>query len=88
MYEDFKPVVQNEDDKYYPYECAFDFEALFKQIQTNDDGKQLKIVTQYLVTDPCQPEFPIFHLYTAEHYHDSTKCVHICCIVLISLGCK
>ena len=48
MYQDFKPIVENEDDKYYPYECAFDFEAMLKKIQTNDDGKQLKIVSEHV----------------------------------------
>ncbi len=27
LYNKFNPVVANGDDKYYPYECAFDFEA-------------------------------------------------------------
>ena len=31
MNQDFKPIVENEDDKYYPYECAFDFEAMLKK---------------------------------------------------------
>jgi hypothetical protein len=42
MYQDFKPIVENEDDKYYPYECAFDFEAMLKKLESNDDEKQLK----------------------------------------------
>ncbi len=33
LYNKFKPVAANEDDKYYPYECAFDFEAMFKTLK-------------------------------------------------------
>ena len=43
MYQDFQPVVDNQDDKYYPYECASDFKAVLRKIQTNDDGKQFSI---------------------------------------------
>ena len=31
MYHNFNPIVSNE-EKYYPYECAFDFEALLKKL--------------------------------------------------------
>ena len=48
MYQDFKPIVENEDDKYYPYECAFDFEAMLKKIKSNDDDKQLKIISEHV----------------------------------------
>ena len=39
LYKKFKPIVANEDDKYYPYECAFDFEAMPKKIETKDEKK-------------------------------------------------
>ncbi len=32
IYHNFDPIISNNDDKYYPYECAFDFEAILKQI--------------------------------------------------------
>ncbi len=48
MHQDFKSIVENQDDKYYPYECAFDFEAMLKKTQTNDNGKQLKIVPEHV----------------------------------------
>ncbi len=31
LYNLFNPVVSNQEDKYYPYECAFDFEAMLKK---------------------------------------------------------
>ena len=43
MYHNYKPVVTN-DDKYYPYECAFDFEAMLKTIKTKDEEKKLQII--------------------------------------------
>ena len=36
LYHKFNPVVSNQDDKYYPYECAFDFEAMLKKIEIKD----------------------------------------------------
>ena len=33
MYKNYNPVVSNENDKYYPYECAFDFEAMLKKLK-------------------------------------------------------
>ncbi len=33
MYKNYNPVVSNNDDKYYSYECAFDFEAMLKTIK-------------------------------------------------------
>ena len=48
LYNKFNPVVANEDDKYYPYECAFDFEAMLKQIETKDDEKKLQIVSEHV----------------------------------------
>ncbi len=42
LYNKFNPVVSNEDDKYYPYECAFDFEAMLKQIEITDNEKKLQ----------------------------------------------
>ncbi len=48
LYNKFNPVVSNDDDKYYPYECAFDFEAMLKQIETKDDEKKLQIVSEHV----------------------------------------
>ena len=48
LYNKFNPVVSNEDDKYYPYECAFDFEAMLKQIETKDDEKKLQITSEHV----------------------------------------
>ena len=42
------PIVANEDDKYYPYECAFDFEAMLKKIATKDNEKKLQIVSEHV----------------------------------------
>ena len=38
LYYNFNPYVSN-DDKYYAYECAFDFEAMLKNIEVEDDEK-------------------------------------------------
>jgi hypothetical protein len=35
-------------DKYYPFECAFDFEAMLKNIQVEDNEKKLKIVSEHI----------------------------------------
>ena len=48
IYNNFNPVVDNDDDKYYPYECAFDFEAMLKKIDTIDDSKQLQITSEHV----------------------------------------
>jgi len=47
LYHKFNPVVTNE-DKYYPYECAFDFEAMLKNIETQDNEKKLKITSEHV----------------------------------------
>ena len=44
----FKPVVSNEDDKYYPYECAFHFEAILKKIEVKDNEKKLQITSEHV----------------------------------------
>ena len=36
LYYSYNPYVSN-DDKYYAYECAFDFEAMLKNIEVEDD---------------------------------------------------
>ena len=48
IYNNFNPVVDNDDDKYYHYECAFDFEAMLKKIDTIDDSKQLQITSEHV----------------------------------------
>ncbi len=45
LYNKFNPIVANENDKYYPYECASDFEAMLKKIETNDKEKK---ITNYI----------------------------------------
>ena len=47
-YDEYNPVVANSDDKYYPYECAFDFEAMLKKIETKDNEKKLQIVSDHV----------------------------------------
>jgi len=47
MYHKFKPVV-SDDDKYYSYECAFDFEATLKDIKTDDQEEKLQIVSEHV----------------------------------------
>ena len=47
MYHNYSPVVSN-DDKYYPYECAFDFEAMLKTIKTKDEEKKLQIISEHV----------------------------------------
>ncbi len=46
MFHNFDPIISNSDDKYYPYECAFDFEAMLKQIKTNDESEKLQITSE------------------------------------------
>jgi hypothetical protein len=48
MYHNFNPIISNNDDKYYPYECAFDFEAMLKQIKTDDETKKLQITSEHV----------------------------------------
>ncbi len=48
LYNKFNPVVSNEDDKYYPYECAFDFEAMLKKIEITDNEKKLQITSEHV----------------------------------------
>ncbi len=49
LYNLFHPVVSNEDEKYYPYyECAFDFEAVLKKVETKDNEKKLQIVSEHV----------------------------------------
>ena len=38
----------NDCDKYYPFECAFDFEAMLKTIEVEDNEKKLKIVSEHI----------------------------------------
>ena len=47
MYHKYNPIVSN-DDKYYPYECVFDFEALLKKIESKDETKQLQIISEHV----------------------------------------
>jgi hypothetical protein len=42
------PIKSNNDDKYYPYEFAFDFEAMLRQIKTNDESKKLQITSEHV----------------------------------------
>jgi hypothetical protein len=69
LYHSFNPIVANEDDKYYPYECAFDFEGMLKQIETNDNEKKLQIVSEHVPVSvsifsnvPEYDDQPIFYL--------------------------
>ncbi len=48
LYHKLNPVVANEDDKYYPYECAFDFEAMFKKIEIKDNEKKRQITSEHV----------------------------------------
>ena len=48
LYNKFSPIVANEDDKYYPYECAFDFEAMLKKIEITDNEKKLQITSEHV----------------------------------------
>jgi hypothetical protein len=34
--------------KYYPYECAFEFEAMLKNIEIKDNEKKLKIISEHV----------------------------------------
>jgi hypothetical protein len=43
LYSKFNPVVANADDKYYPYECAFDFEAMLQKLETKENEKKYKL---------------------------------------------
>ena len=43
-----KNYTIDENDKYYPFECAFDFEAMVKKISKVDDDKKLKIVSEHV----------------------------------------
>jgi hypothetical protein len=47
LYTNLNPYVSN-DDKYYAYECAFDFEAMLKNIEVEDDEKKLKIISEHV----------------------------------------
>ena len=67
MYHKFNPVVSDASDKYYPYECAFDFEAMLKDIKINDNEKKLQIVSEHVPVSvsifsnvPDYDEKPIF----------------------------
>jgi hypothetical protein len=67
MYHKFNPVVSDASDKYYPYECAFDFEAMLKDIKINDHEKKLQIVSEHVPVSvsifsnvPDYDEKPIF----------------------------
>ncbi len=48
LYHNFNPIVANEDAKYYPYECAFDFEAMLKKIEITDNEKKLQITSEHV----------------------------------------
>ena len=48
LYNSFNPVVTDENDKYYPYEIAFDFEALLTKINNNDNDKKLQIISEHV----------------------------------------
>ena len=48
FYERYNPVVENVDDTYYPHECAFDFEAMLKSIETIDKETKLQITTEHV----------------------------------------
>jgi hypothetical protein len=48
LYNSFNPVVSDENDKYYPYEVAFDFEAILNRIDNNNDDDKLKIVSEHV----------------------------------------
>jgi hypothetical protein len=36
-------VVADEDGKYYPYACAFDFEAMLKKIETEGSERNYQL---------------------------------------------
>jgi hypothetical protein len=36
-------VVADEDGKYYPYACAFDFEAMLKKIETEGNERNYRL---------------------------------------------
>jgi hypothetical protein len=45
LYSKFNPVVANADEKYYPKECAFGFEAMSKKLKLMiDNEKKLQIL--------------------------------------------
>jgi hypothetical protein len=48
LFNKYKPIVANEDHKDHPYECAFDFEAKSKKIETKDNEKKLQIVSEHV----------------------------------------
>ena len=48
LYRNFNPIVSNNEDKHYPYECAFDFEAMLKKSETKDNEKKLQIVSEHV----------------------------------------
>ena len=49
MYKNYNPVVSNENYKYYPYECAFDFESMLKNIETTDAHKKLQVISEHVL---------------------------------------
>ncbi len=48
LYRNFNPVLSNNDDKYYSFECAFVFEAMLKQIKITDITKKLQIIPDHV----------------------------------------
>ncbi len=48
LYNKFNPIVANEDVKYYPFECALDFEAMLKKIETKDNEKKSQITSEHV----------------------------------------
>jgi hypothetical protein len=42
------PVVANEDEKYYSYECAFEIDAMVTKVETEDNEKYSQIVSEHV----------------------------------------
>ena len=47
LYRNFKPIVTDK-NKYYKYECAFDFEAMLKKIEITDNEKKLQVISEHV----------------------------------------
>ncbi len=43
LYNKFIPIVDNEDEKYDPYECAFGFEAMLKKLKLKTIKRNYKL---------------------------------------------
>ena len=64
----FKNIEINEEDKYYPYEICYDFEAMVKPVDVIDNEKKIKITMEHVPVSvsilsnvPGYDKKPIFH---------------------------